>query len=78
MGSEMCIRDRFKDFSRIASGDAIMWRDICLQNKNQIMNHLKGYKSTLDDLLEAINDEDSEKLGQLFTTAKKTRDSWLG
>ena len=68
----------FKDFSRIASGDAIMWRDICLQNKNQIMNHLKGYQSTLDDLLEAINDEDSEKLGQLFTTAKKTRDSWLG
>jgi prephenate dehydrogenase len=68
----------FKDFSRIASGDAIMWRDICLQNKNQIMNHLKGYQSTLDDLLEAINDEDNEKLGQLFTTAKKTRDSWLG
>ena len=68
----------FKDFSRIASGDAIMWRDICLQNKNQIMIHLKGYQSTLDDLLEAINDEDSEKLGQLFTTAKKTRDSWLG
>lgn len=68
----------FKDFSRIASGDAVMWRDICLQNKNQIMSHLKGYQSTLDDLLEAINDEDSEKLGQLFTTAKKTRDSWLG
>jgi prephenate dehydrogenase len=68
----------FKDFSRIASGDAVMWRDICLQNKNQIMNHLKGYQSTLDDLLEAIHDEDSEKLGQLFTTAKKTRDSWLG
>ena len=68
----------FKDFSRIASGDAIMWRDICLQNKNQIMSHLKGYQSTLNDLLEAINDEDSEKLGQLFTTAKKTRDSWLG
>jgi prephenate dehydrogenase len=68
----------FKDFSRIASGDAVMWRDICLHNKNQIMSHLKGYKSTLDDLLEAINDEDSEKLGQLFTTAKKTRDSWLG
>ena len=68
----------FKDFSRIASSDAVMWRDICLQNKNQIMSHLKGYQSTLDDLLEAINDEDSEKLGQLFTTAKKTRDSWLG
>ena len=68
----------FKDFSRIASGDAVMWRDICLQNKNQIMSHLIGYQSTLDDLLEAIYDEDSEKLSQLFTTAKKTRDSWLG
>ena len=68
----------FKDFSRIASGDAIMWRDICLQNKDQIISHLKGYQSTLNDLLEAIGDENSEKLELLFTTAKKTRDSWLG
>ena len=68
----------FKDFSRIASGDAIMWRDICLQNKDQIISHLKGYQSTLNDLLEAIGDENSEKLERLFTTAKKTRDSWLG
>ena len=68
----------FKDFSRIASGDAIMWRDICLQNKDQIISHLKGYQSTLNDLLEAIGDENSEKLEHLFTTAKKTRDSWLG
>ena len=68
----------FKDFSRIASGDAIMWRDICLQNKDQIICHLKGYQSTLNDLLEAIGDENSKKLEHLFTTAKKTRDSWLG
>ena len=68
----------FKDFSRIASGDAVMWRDICLQNKDQIISHLKGYQSTLNDLLEAIGDENSEKLEHLFTTAKKTRDSWLG
>jgi prephenate dehydrogenase len=68
----------FKDFSRIASGDAIMWRDICLQNKDQIISHLKGYQSTLNDLLEAIGDENSEKLEHLFITAKKTRDSWLG
>ena len=68
----------FKDFSRIASGDAIMWRDICLQNKDQIISHLKGYQSTLNDLLEAIGNENSEELEHLFTTAKKTRDSWLG
>tara|TARA_Y100000739_G_C20509355_1_gene418797 strand:+ start:118 stop:969 length:852 start_codon:yes stop_codon:yes gene_type:complete len=68
----------FKDFSRIASGDAVMWRDICLQNKDQIIIHLKGYQSALNDLLEAVDDEDSKKLEQLFMTAKKTRDSWLG
>ncbi len=68
----------FKDFSRIASGDAVMWRDICLQNKVHITSHLKGYQSSLNDLLRAIDDEDSEKLEQLFLTAKKTRDSWVG
>ena len=68
----------FKDFSRIASGDAVMWRDICIQNKEQIINHLKGYQSTLSELIDAIDDDDSERLEVLFTTAKNTRDSWVG
>ncbi len=68
----------FKDFSRIASGDPIMWRDICLQNQDQIIRHLKGYQATLDDLVNALDDENSEKLEALFVTAKKTRDSWVG
>jgi len=68
----------FKDFSRIASGDPIMWRDICLQNQDQIIRHLKGYQATLDDLVNALDDENSEKLEALFATAKKTRDSWVG
>jgi hypothetical protein len=29
-------------------------------------------------LMDAVIDEDSKKLEHLFTTAKKTRDSWLG
>ncbi len=68
----------FKDFSRIASGDAVMWRDICLQNKDQIINHIKGYQATLNDLIDAIDEDNSEKLETLFTTAKNTRDSWVG
>ena len=68
----------FKDFSRIASGDEVMWRDICIQNKEQIIDHLKGYQSTLSELIDAIDDEDSERLEMLFTTAKNTRDSWVG
>ena len=68
----------FKDFSRIASGDAVMWRDICLQNKDQITDHINGYQATLSELKDAINSDNSEKLELLFTTAKNTRDSWVG
>lgn len=68
----------FKDFSRIASGDAIMWRDICLQNKAQILSHIEGYQKTLDSLAEAIKNENSVELETLFTRAKDTRDSWVG
>ena len=68
----------FKDFSRIASGDAVMWRDICLQNKDKIITHLRGYQSTVEELIDAIDNEESDKLELLFATAKKTRDSWIG
>ena len=68
----------FKDFSRIASGDAVMWRDICIQNKEQIIDHLKGYQSILSELIDAIDDDDGKRLEMLFTTAKNTRDSWVG
>ena len=68
----------FKDFSRIASGDAVMWRDICLQNKDKIISHLRGYQSTVEELIDAIDQEERDKLELLFATAKKTRDSWIG
>ena len=68
----------FKDFSRIASGDAVMWRDICIQNKDQIIDHIRGYQKTLNSLVNAIENENSDELDLLFTSAKKTRDSWVG
>ncbi len=40
----------FKDFSRIASSDAVMWRDICLNNSTDIVKHIKGYQQALDKL----------------------------
>jgi len=55
-----------------------MWRDICIQNKDQIIDHIKGYQKTLDSLVDAIKNENSDELDLLFTNAKKTRDSWVG
>jgi len=68
----------FKDFSRIASGNAVMWRDICMNNKDEIIAHIKGYQKSLSALSEAIDNEDMEKLESIFSSAKTTRDSWLG
>jgi len=67
----------FRDFSRIASGDPIMWRDICLNNKDAIIKHIKGYRATLDNLIDAIEAEEATTIETLFTDAKTTRDKWL-
>ena len=67
----------FKDFSRIASGDAIMWRDICLNNRDSIVEHIKGYQDSLNALVDAINSQNKEQLESLFSEAKNTRDSWV-
>ena len=68
----------FKDFSRIASGDAVMWSDICLNNKAQIIKHIKNYQKTLDSLASFIDNENNDELEAFFVNAKKTRDSWIG
>ena len=67
----------FKDFSRIASGDAVMWSDICLNNKAQIIKHIKNYQKTLDSLVSSIDNENNDELEAFFVNAKKTRDSWI-
>jgi len=67
----------FKDFSRIASSDAIMWRDICINNPDQIIKHIEGYQKSLDKITNLIKTQQSEALEQVFHEAKSARDSWL-
>ena len=67
----------FKDFSRIASSDHTMWRDICLNNANEITNHISGYIDNLENLSNMIKDHDSDGIDRLFLNAKQSRDDWL-
>ncbi|MEE9445366.1 MAG: prephenate dehydrogenase/arogenate dehydrogenase family protein [Cocleimonas sp.] len=64
----------FKSFSRIASSDPVMWRDICLENKNAILSALNDYQQDLSDLAEMIEAEDEGGMVELFANAKATRD----
>ncbi|HFC91419.1 MAG TPA: prephenate dehydrogenase/arogenate dehydrogenase family protein [Leucothrix mucor] len=67
----------FKDFSRIASSDPVMWRDICLENKGAILNALDNYQQNLSDLAELIKNEESDALLNEFESAKTERDKHI-
>ncbi len=65
----------FKDFTRIAASDPVMWRDIMLSNKHSILKMLKIFKNDLAKLEVAIKKEDSKFLFNLFSKTRKIRKS---
>ena len=64
----------FKDFTRIASSPSEMWRDICLLNKDAILDVIRRFQNTLKGLEEMIKDSDGEGLQKEFEKAKEVRD----
>lgn len=65
----------FRDFSRIASSDAVMWRDICLGNREAILALLEQYHQGMNRIEKAIRDGDGDYLIEVFERAKKARDT---
>jgi len=64
----------FRDFTRIASSDPSMWQDICLANKDALLEHLDLFSSDLKQLRSALQQGDGDFLKQIFTRAKHSRD----
>ncbi|WP_024328881.1 prephenate dehydrogenase/arogenate dehydrogenase family protein [Thioalkalivibrio sp. ALR17-21] len=64
----------FRDFTRIASSDPVVWRDICLANGPSILEVIERYQADLESLRQAIEQGDGQRLEQEFTHAKTTRD----
>lgn len=64
----------FRDFTRIASSDPVMWRDICLANSEALLELIEGYQHELDLVARAIREHDAEALHERFRDAKHTRD----
>ena len=65
----------FRDFSRIASSDPVMWRDICLENKDAILDALHKFQANLKELELAIMQGDGGDLMKTFVNAKTIRDA---
>ena len=62
-----------KDITRIAGGDPVMWRDICLSNKESVLHCLDRFQETLDHLRSGIEQGNGELLTREFETANKHR-----
>ena len=65
----------FRDFSRIASSDPEMWRDISLTNSTAILSLLKKYQHQMSLLQQAIEQQDADYLIAVFERAKQARDT---
>jgi prephenate dehydrogenase len=66
----------FRDFTRIAASDPAVWRDICLRNKDALLQALRHYRGSLDALEKAIAEGDGASLMEIFTRAKTARDKF--
>ena len=62
-----------RDFTRIASSDPVMWRDIFLDNSNNIIKILDKFSSNLNDFKKAIENKNGEKLLKIFASTKNIR-----
>lgn len=65
----------FRDFTRIASSDPTMWRDVFLHNKDAVLEMLSRFSEDLSSLQRAIRWEDGDKLFQLFSRTRDIRRS---
>lgn len=66
----------FTDFTRIASSDPTMWRDISLDNSQAIVKIIDRFQDDLSSLKQAIESKNSEKILSIFNNAKTARDNF--
>lgn len=64
----------FRDFTRIASSDPVMWHDIVRANRNAVLESLDTFTEHLAELRKAIESDDSGAILATFERAKKARD----
>ncbi|MFQ5647132.1 MAG: prephenate dehydrogenase [bacterium] len=67
----------FKDFTRIASSHPVMWRDICLQNKENLLEVIEIFQEQLTALKNHIQTGNQTDLESDFARAKRLRESLI-
>ncbi|ACR28060.1 prephenate dehydrogenase [Burkholderia glumae] len=66
----------FRDFTRIAASSPEMWRDVCLANREALLDELDAYTRVLARLRAAIEAGDAAALEAVFTRSRAARTAW--
>jgi len=67
----------FRDFTRIASSNPVMWRDVCVANRRALGKMMSHYLNEMQELAQTIERGDGEALLEIFTRAKQARDRYI-
>jgi prephenate dehydrogenase len=67
----------FRDFTRIASSDPEMWRDICVANSDQLLKEVFRFSGELEKIKKLLEFRDAASLEKLFAEARAARERWL-
>lgn len=62
-----------RDFTRIASSDPIMWRDIFIDNSENLIKILNKFSRNIEDFKKAVSEKNGDKLLKVFATTKNVR-----
>lgn len=66
----------FRDFTRIAASSPEMWRDVCVANRDALVEELDGYTTVLAQLRAAIVAGDGATLEAVFARSREARTQW--
>jgi len=62
-----------RDFTRIAASDPTMWRDIFIDNDENIIKILDNFSENLEEIKKAIKSKNKDKLNSIFSSTRKLR-----
>ena len=63
----------FRDFTRIAASDPVMWRDIFIENRDAVLEMVNRFDEDLTNLKRAIRRSDGDELHRIFTRTQEIR-----
>ena len=66
-----------ESYTRISSSDPLMWKDVTVSNKEEVLEAIKGFKSSLNQMSKLIESEDEESILDYLRFVKEVRDKRL-